>query len=88
VHGDSVDTFYDQQKKVAGADDARLYELLPDVLHWLGVTQIDKFFSRSAAKVHLDDPLLRRTSPPRPLMACLMACLNAPQHRGTPSNLP
>jgi GTP cyclohydrolase II len=56
VHGDSVDTFYDQQKKVAGADDARLYELLPDVLHWLGVTQIDKFVSRSAAKVHLDDP--------------------------------
>jgi len=52
VHGDSVDTFYDQQKKVAGADDARLYELLPDVLHWLGVTQIDKFVSRSAAKVH------------------------------------
>ncbi|KOO35083.1 gtp cyclohydrolase ii [Chrysochromulina tobinii] len=50
VHGDSVDTFYDQQKKVAGADDARLYELLPDVLHWLGVTQIDKFVSRSAAK--------------------------------------
>jgi len=26
------------------------------VLHWLGVTQIDKFVSRSAAKVHLDDP--------------------------------
>ena len=39
-HGDSVDTFYDQQKKVAGADDARLYELIPDILHWIGVTQV------------------------------------------------
>jgi len=49
-HGDSVDTFYDQQKKVAGADDARLYELIPDILHWIGVTQIDRFVSTSASK--------------------------------------
>jgi len=48
--GDSVDNFFEQQRKVAGADDARLYELIPDVLLWIGVTVIDKFVSTSAQK--------------------------------------
>jgi GTP cyclohydrolase II len=35
---------------VAGVQDARFQELMPDVLHWLGVTRIDRFVSMSNMK--------------------------------------
>jgi len=50
THGDSVNTYFEQQRLVAGADDARLHELIPDVLLWIGVSKIDKFVSTSSAK--------------------------------------
>ena len=28
---------------VAGVQDMRFQELMPDVLHWLGITKIDRF---------------------------------------------
>mmetsp|Transcript_38144 Transcript_38144/g.94830 ORF Transcript_38144/g.94830 Transcript_38144/m.94830 type:complete len:833 (+) Transcript_38144:268-2766(+) len=49
--GDSVDNFFTQQKRIAGVDDARLYELCPDVLLWLGVKKIDKFVTTNKAKI-------------------------------------
>jgi len=49
-HGDSVDNFFEQQRLVGGADDARLHELIPDVLLWIGVSRIDKFVSNSTDK--------------------------------------
>ena len=48
--GDSVDNFFKQQERVAGAQDARMYELVADPLLWIGVTRIDKFVSTSALK--------------------------------------
>jgi len=48
--GDSVDNFFEQQRRVAGADDARMYEFIADPLLWIGVTRIDKFVSTSALK--------------------------------------
>ena len=48
--GDSVDNFFEQQRRVAGADDARLYEFIADPLLWIGVKKIDKFVSTSSAK--------------------------------------
>jgi GTP cyclohydrolase II len=49
--GDSVNTFFEQQRRVAGADDARLYEFIADPLLWIGVKKIDKFVSTSSMKV-------------------------------------
>ena len=49
--GDSVDNFFEQQRRVAGATDARLFELIADPLLWIGVSKIDKFVSTSALKV-------------------------------------
>ena len=49
--GDSVDTFFEQQRRVAGSDDARLYEFIADPLLWVGVKKIDKFVSTSSSKV-------------------------------------
>lgn len=48
--GDSVDNFFEQQRRVAGAGDARMYELIADPLLWIGVKRIDKFISTSALK--------------------------------------
>ena len=51
--GDSitVDTFFfeRQQRRVAGSDDARLYEFIADPLLWVGVKKIDKFVSTSSS---------------------------------------
>jgi GTP cyclohydrolase II len=35
---------------VAGVQDARFQQLMPDVLHWLGITRIDRFVSMSNMK--------------------------------------
>jgi GTP cyclohydrolase II len=35
---------------VAGVQDARFQQLMPDTLHWLGVTKIDRFVSMSNMK--------------------------------------
>jgi GTP cyclohydrolase II len=35
---------------VAGVQDARFQELMPDVLQWLGITRIDRFVSMSNMK--------------------------------------
>src|SRR4029079_5881771 len=35
---------------VAGVQDARFQQLMPDVLHWLGIARIDRFVSMSDMK--------------------------------------
>jgi GTP cyclohydrolase II len=35
---------------VAGVQDARVQQLMPDVIHWLGVRRIDRFISMSNMK--------------------------------------
>lgn len=48
--GDRADAYFTRTECVAGVQDMRFQELMPDVLHWLGVTQIDRFISMSNMK--------------------------------------
>lgn len=48
--GDSADKYFERTECVAGVQDMRFQELMPDVLHWLGVTNIDRFASMSNMK--------------------------------------
>ena len=48
--GDRADTYFERTECVAGVQDMRFQELMPDVLHWLGITQIDRFVSMSDQK--------------------------------------
>lgn len=48
--GDTADNYFVRTECVAGVQDMRFQELMPDVLHWLGVTKIDRFVSMSNVK--------------------------------------
>jgi GTP cyclohydrolase II len=48
--GDSADAYFNRTECVAGVQDMRFQELMPDVLHWLGITRIDRFVSMSDMK--------------------------------------
>lgn len=48
--GDRAETYFERTECVAGVQDLRFQELMPDVLHWLGITQIDRFVSMSDQK--------------------------------------
>lgn len=55
--GDRADAYFKRTQCVAGVEDMRFQELMPDVLHWLGVTRIDRFASMSN---HKHDALVRQ----------------------------
>jgi GTP cyclohydrolase II len=48
--GDQAATYFERTECVAGVQDARFQQLMPDVLHWLGITRIDRFMSMSNMK--------------------------------------
>ncbi len=48
--GDRADAYFSRTECVAGVQDMRFQELMPDVLHWLGVTRIDRMVSMSNLK--------------------------------------
>lgn len=48
--GDSAANYFHRTECIAGVQDMRFQELMPDVLHWLGVTRIDRFVSMSDMK--------------------------------------
>ena len=48
--GDRAETYFERTECVAGVQDMRFQELMPDVLHWLGVERIDRFVSMSNMK--------------------------------------
>jgi GTP cyclohydrolase II len=48
--GDQAATYFERTECVAGVQDARFQQLMPDVLHWLGITHIDRFLSMSNMK--------------------------------------
>ena len=50
VGGDRADTYFRRTECVAGVQDMRLQELMPDVFHWLGITRIDRWVSMSNMK--------------------------------------
>lgn len=48
--GDRAETYFERTECVAGVQDMRFQELMPDVLHWLGIRRIARFVSMSDVK--------------------------------------
>jgi len=48
--GDTVDSYFRRTECVAGVQDMRVQELMPDVFHWLGISRIDRWVSMSNVK--------------------------------------
>ena len=50
VGGDTADQYFARTECVAGVQDMRFQELMPDVFHWLGITKIHRLVSMSNMK--------------------------------------
>lgn len=50
VGGDRAETYFERTECVAGVQDMRFQELMPDVFHWLGIKRIDRWASMSNLK--------------------------------------
>lgn len=48
--GDTAATYFQRTESIAGVKDSRFQALMPDVLHWFGITKIDRFVSMSNMK--------------------------------------
>ncbi|OMJ26633.1 Uracil-regulated protein 1 [Smittium culicis] len=48
--GDTALTYFKRTECIAGVKDMRFQAMMPDVLHWLGITRIDRFISMSNMK--------------------------------------
>ena len=48
--GDRAEAYFERTECVAGVEDMRFQELMPDVLHWLGIRRIDQLVSMSNLK--------------------------------------
>src|SRR5712671_3336261 len=48
--GDRADTYFHRTECIAGVQDMRFQELMPDVFHWLGIRRIDRWVSMSNVK--------------------------------------
>jgi GTP cyclohydrolase II len=48
--GDVASAYFERTECVAGVQDARFQQLMPDAVHWLGVKRIDRFISMSDMK--------------------------------------
>jgi GTP cyclohydrolase II len=48
--GDQASTYFERTECVAGVQDARFQQLMPDAIHWLGLRRLDRFVSMSDLK--------------------------------------
>ncbi|OAL55158.1 uracil-regulated protein 1 [Pyrenochaeta sp. DS3sAY3a] len=48
--GDTADKYFQRTENIAGVRDMRFQALMPDILHWLGITKIDRMLSMSNMK--------------------------------------
>src|SRR5260370_20817582 len=48
--GDQASTYFERTECVAGVQDARFQQLMPDPIHWLGLRRLDRFISMSDMK--------------------------------------
>ena len=48
--GDAAAAYFERTECVAGVQDARFQQLMPDTIHWLGLRRIDRFLSMSDMK--------------------------------------
>ena len=56
IGGDRAEKYFERTECVAGVQDMRFQEMMPDVLHWLGIKRIDRFVSMSDLKF---EPLVK-----------------------------
>lgn len=70
--GDSAATYFQRTECIAGVQDMRFQQLMPDVLHWLGIKRIDNLVSMSDMKynaiVQSGIQVVRRVSIPDELI--------------------
>lgn len=70
--GDSADKYFKSTELIAGVKDMRFQALMPDVLHWLGITKIDNMISMSDMKynaiVDSGIPIIKRYDLPEHLI--------------------
>jgi GTP cyclohydrolase II len=93
--GDRAESYFLRTECVAGVQDARLQILMPDLLHWLGVTRIqrlvsmsnDKYDALTDAGIRVDE---RMTLPPEMVPADAHVELDAKVASGyfTPDQVP
>jgi GTP cyclohydrolase II len=50
IGGDTAATYFERTECIAGVQDARFQQLMPDIVHWLGIQRIDRFVSMSNMK--------------------------------------
>ena len=48
--GDTASEYFKRTEYIAGVKDMRFQALMPDTLHWLGITKIDRMLSMSHHK--------------------------------------
>ncbi|KAI9372170.1 GTP cyclohydrolase N terminal-domain-containing protein [Aspergillus egyptiacus] len=48
--GDTADKYFQRTENIAGTKDMRFQALMPDILHWLGITKVDRMLSMSNMK--------------------------------------
>ena len=60
--GDRAETYFHRTECVAGVQDMRFQELMPDVFHWLGIRRIDRWVSMSNMKPARCAPRASRSS--------------------------
>ncbi len=48
--GDTAAAYFERTECVAGVQDMRFQDMMPDVFHWLGIRRIDRWFSMSDMK--------------------------------------
>jgi len=72
--GDTAQQYFKRTEDIAGTQDMRFQELMPDPLHWLGITKIDRFISMSNMKydavVESGIKIVERVDIPEELIPC------------------
>src|ERR1700733_5906343 len=65
---DRASDYFKRTENIAGVKDMRFQSLMPDILHWLGITKIDRMLSMSNMKhdaiVEQGIPILERVAIP------------------------
>ena len=81
--GDVASAYFERTECVAGVQDARFQQLMPDTIHWLGLRRIDRFVSMSDMKydalVGQGIEVVERVRAARRTGACRRACRNGRQ---------
>lgn len=65
---DRASDYFKRTENVAGVKDMRFQALMPDILHWLGITKIDRMLSMS-----------KYVLPKTCAQCCTARCVSTPQ---------